>query len=67
MNSSSSVSSSSDATLLQGLLLGFFFPLIPLFFMRESRPAVFWEDGSAQDRPSSAVFSCVVFSCLARA
>jgi len=52
----SSISSSSNSnTILQGVLLGFFFPLLPFFFIRDARPAVFWEDGSTQDRGSSNV------------
>ncbi|EJC98967.1 uncharacterized protein FOMMEDRAFT_142985 [Fomitiporia mediterranea MF3/22] len=49
--------SSASRTLLQGLLVGFFFPLLPFFFFHEARPAVFWENGRSQDAPSSVVFS----------
>lgn len=46
-------------TILQGLIAGFFFPLLPFFFIRDSYPAVFWEDGSTQERTSSVIFSYV--------
>ncbi|KAH8113514.1 DUF2407 C-terminal domain-containing protein [Phellopilus nigrolimitatus] len=49
--------SSASTTILQGLLVGFFFPLLPFFFLRATHPAVFWEDGSTHERTSSVVFS----------
>ncbi|KAL5512674.1 hypothetical protein ACEPAG_2940 [Sanghuangporus baumii] len=49
--------SSASTTLLQGLIIGFFFPLLPFFFFHEARPAVFWEDGRSQEPQSSVVFS----------
>ncbi|KAG6857733.1 hypothetical protein H0H87_004149 [Tephrocybe sp. NHM501043] len=52
-----SQSSPSNITVLQGILLGFFFPLIPFFFMRNSKPAVFWDDGSEYEPPGNVVFS----------
>ncbi|KDQ14989.1 hypothetical protein BOTBODRAFT_109072 [Botryobasidium botryosum FD-172 SS1] len=46
------------ATLLQGILLGFFYPLLPFFFIREARPAAFFSDTYAQlEAPPSIVFS----------
>ena len=56
----SSISSNSNS-ILQGVLLGFFFPLLPFFFIRETRPAIFWEDGSIQERTSSNVIFSWVF------
>lgn len=53
----SAIEPSVSTTLLQGLIVGFFFPLIPFFFLREARPAVFWANGSAQERNSTVVFS----------
>ncbi|EGN93980.1 hypothetical protein SERLA73DRAFT_189126 [Serpula lacrymans var. lacrymans S7.3] len=51
-------SSSSQSLILKGIILGFFFPIIPFFFLRdEPKPAVFWEDGSEQDATESVVFS----------
>jgi len=49
-------SSFPNSSSLQGLLLGFFFPLLPFFFMFEEKPAVFWEDGSEQES-SNVLFS----------
>jgi len=46
------------ATLLQGILVGFFYPLLPFFFIREARPAAFFSDTYAQlETPPSIVFS----------
>ncbi|KZT09180.1 uncharacterized protein LAESUDRAFT_647550 [Laetiporus sulphureus 93-53] len=51
--------SSSRATsmLLNGVVPGFFFPLIPFFFFRSPKPAVFWDDGSELEATSSVIFS----------
>ncbi|KAI5123149.1 hypothetical protein M0805_000852 [Coniferiporia weirii] len=56
-STSSITQSSASRTILQGLIVGFFFPLIPFFFLRDPYPAVFWEDGRTQERTSSVVFS----------
>ncbi|KII90664.1 hypothetical protein PLICRDRAFT_697169 [Plicaturopsis crispa FD-325 SS-3] len=50
-------SSSSNAEVMQGILIGFFFPILPFFFLREAKPAVFWEDGTEHEATSSVVFS----------
>lgn len=50
-------SSSASSTALQGLLLGFFFPILPFFFFREPHRPVFWEDGRITERLPSVVFS----------
>jgi hypothetical protein len=42
-------------TLLQGLLLGFFFPIIPFFFIREKWPAAFFSDDYAAVEPAPGV------------
>ncbi|KAJ7188577.1 DUF2407 ubiquitin-like domain-containing protein [Mycena filopes] len=43
---------------LQGVLLGFFFPLLPFFFFRNSHPPpVFWEDGSSYEPTGNVIFS----------
>lgn len=52
-----SLSSSSSPSILHGIVLGFFFPLLPLFFFHQSKPAVFWDDGSEQDTMGTMVFS----------
>ncbi|KAJ7125016.1 DUF2407 C-terminal domain-containing protein [Mycena epipterygia] len=54
----SQTSSSNNPAFLQGLLLGFFFPLIPFFFLRNSHPpAVFWEDGTSYEPTGNVIFS----------
>ncbi|KAG6813744.1 hypothetical protein H0H92_007696 [Tricholoma furcatifolium] len=52
-----SQSSPSNITILQGILLGFFFPLMPFFFMRNPTPPVFWDDGTEYESPANVVFS----------
>ena len=54
--------SSTSETILQGLIVGFFFPLMPFFFLREGRQAVFWENGSSQERQNSVVFTYAIYS-----
>jgi len=45
-------------TLLHGILLGFFFPLLPFYFMRPPRPAAFFSDTyQAVEGPSNVIFS----------
>ncbi|KXN87359.1 DSC E3 ubiquitin ligase complex subunit 3 [Leucoagaricus sp. SymC.cos] len=50
-------SSSTSSAVLQGTMIGFFFPIMPFFFMKNLKPAVFWEDGSESDPTSNVVFS----------
>jgi hypothetical protein len=50
-------SSSTNSSILQGIVLGFFFPLLPLFFIREPKPAAFWESGTEHELTGSVVFS----------
>ncbi|KAH9975627.1 DUF2407 C-terminal domain-containing protein [Russula compacta] len=53
-----SVESDSRARgVLNGIIIGFFFPLLPLFFLRALKPAAFWDNGQALDAPESTVFS----------
>lgn len=52
-----SQSSSANSTILQGVLLGFFFPFLPFFFLRGPKPAVFWSDDSEQESTSNVIFS----------
>jgi len=42
---------------LNGIIIGFFFPLLPFFFLRAPKPAAFWENGHALESPESTVFS----------
>ncbi|KAI0372334.1 hypothetical protein BV20DRAFT_1042825 [Pilatotrama ljubarskyi] len=55
--SSGSQSQTAVSSLHNGILLGFFFPLIPFFFFQSSKPAVFWDDDSESDTLSASVFS----------
>jgi len=52
-----SQSSPHSSPILQGIVLGFFFPLLPFFFMRETKPAAFWENGTEHELTGSVVFS----------
>ncbi|KAI0647876.1 hypothetical protein C8Q79DRAFT_952372 [Trametes meyenii] len=56
-NSSATQSQTAVSSLHNGIVLGFFFPLIPFFFFRSGKPAVFWEDDSEQETLSAPVFS----------
>ncbi|KAI0715647.1 DUF2407 ubiquitin-like domain-containing protein [Cerioporus squamosus] len=57
--SSASLANSQPAvsSLHNGILLGFFFPLMPVFFFRGTKPAVFWDDGSEHDALTPSMFS----------
>ena len=55
----SNASTESSRTFVNGVLLGFFFPLLPAFFFFESRPAVFWDDGTEHDIVSPPMFQYV--------
>ncbi|KAK7681626.1 hypothetical protein QCA50_015359 [Cerrena zonata] len=50
-------SSSTNYNVLKGIIIGFFFPLIPFYFFHQDKPAVFWEDGSEHQAMSSTMFS----------
>jgi len=50
-------STSTTSSLLQGLVLGFFFPILPFFFFREPRAPVFWDNGREAERFSSVIFT----------
>lgn len=54
-----SQSASTNSAMLQGTMIGFFFPILPFFFMKNPKPAVFWEDDSENDTTSNVVFSWV--------
>ena len=45
------------SSLHNGILLGFFFPLMPVFFFRATKPAVFWDDGSEHEALTPSIFS----------
>ncbi|KAL1746202.1 hypothetical protein HDZ31DRAFT_34704 [Schizophyllum fasciatum] len=46
-----------SSTPLQGFLMGFFFPLLPFFFIAVPQPAAFWDDGRPLETQDSVVFS----------
>ncbi|KAH9924351.1 DUF2407 ubiquitin-like domain-containing protein [Epithele typhae] len=56
---SASLANSQPATTQfhNGIVLGFFFPLIPVFFFRATKPAIFWDDDSEYETVSQPVFS----------
>ncbi|EJF63268.1 hypothetical protein DICSQDRAFT_55569 [Dichomitus squalens LYAD-421 SS1] len=56
-NSDLSNSQTAVSSLHNGILFGFFFPLLPLFFFRGHKPAVFWDDGSEHDVMEEPLFS----------
>ncbi|KAL4073331.1 DUF2407 ubiquitin-like domain-containing protein [Scleroderma yunnanense] len=49
--------SSSQMMVVRGIVLGFFFPIIPFFFLRDGKPAAFWDDGTQVDAMESVIFS----------
>jgi hypothetical protein len=53
---------SSSASVLQGVIVGFFFPFLPFFFMRNRKPTAFWEDGNEEEPTSNVIFSSVNYS-----
>ncbi|KAI0769097.1 DUF2407 ubiquitin-like domain-containing protein [Trametes elegans] len=55
--SSASQSQNAVSSLHNGIVLGFFFPLIPFFFFRNNKPAVFWDDDSEFEAMGTPVFS----------
>ncbi|ETW81462.1 hypothetical protein HETIRDRAFT_439906 [Heterobasidion irregulare TC 32-1] len=52
-----SQNNASGSEILHGIIVGFFFPLLPFFFFRETKPAVFWSNGAASESLRSNVFS----------
>ena len=52
----SNSSTQTSRTFVSGVLLGFFLPLLPIFFFFDTRPAVFWEDGTEHDILHPSVF-----------
>lgn len=49
--------SSTRTAILNGIIIGFFFPILPFFFLHEVKPAVFWEDGTDHNVSSRTIFS----------
>ncbi|KAL0577745.1 Pumilio y domain member 6 [Marasmius crinis-equi] len=55
---SPSSSSSSNSSAMQGIVVGFFFPFLPLFLNGHKPPQpIFWEDGTEHTHSESVVFS----------
>ncbi|KAI0059584.1 hypothetical protein BV25DRAFT_1860190 [Artomyces pyxidatus] len=42
---------------LQGIIIGFFFPLLPFFYFKDAKAPVFWENDTAFEPLGSIVFS----------
>jgi len=55
--SASAESDSRARAVLNGIIIGFFFPLLPFFFLRAPKPAAFWDNGHALETSESTVFS----------
>ena len=60
----SAESDSRARAVLNGIIIGFFFPLLPFFFLRAPKPAAFWESGHALETPESTVFSYALLPLL---
>ena len=56
-SSGSPESDSRARAVLNGIVIGFFFPLLPFFFFRGTKPAAFFESGHAIETAESTVFS----------
>ncbi|OAX33364.1 hypothetical protein K503DRAFT_869599 [Rhizopogon vinicolor AM-OR11-026] len=56
VNTATLSAASSQSLILRGIVIGFFFPIMPFFFLREAKPAVFWEEGE-HEGGESVVFS----------
>lgn len=55
---STSSSSSSNSSAMQGIVVGFFFPFLPLFLNGHKPPLpIFWENGTEHTHNDSVVFS----------
>lgn len=57
-SASLSQNSSNNPAFWQGVLLGFFFPILPFFFFRNNHPpAVFWDNGASSEPTGNVIFS----------
>ncbi|CCL99739.1 uncharacterized protein FIBRA_01761 [Fibroporia radiculosa] len=52
-----SQTSHTSSTVLNGVIIGFFFPLFPVFFFHSPKPAAFWDDGTEHEAMGSVIFS----------
>ncbi|KAN0074663.1 DUF2407 C-terminal domain containing protein [Tylopilus felleus] len=50
------VQTSAQSMILRGIVMGFFFPILPLFFLRDAKPAAFWDDGSEVQPTENVIF-----------
>ncbi|KAG8214392.1 hypothetical protein J3R82DRAFT_9385 [Butyriboletus roseoflavus] len=50
------VQTSAQSMILRGIVMGFFFPILPLFFLRDAKPAAFWNDGSDVQPAENVIF-----------
>jgi hypothetical protein len=55
--SASLTQTSARTTILNGVVIGFFFPILPFYFFHEKKPAVFWQDGAEHEVIDTPVFS----------
>lgn len=53
------VQTSAQSMILRGIVMGFFFPILPLFFLRDAKPAAFWNDGSEVQPTENVIFPYV--------
>ncbi|KAF9240263.1 hypothetical protein BU15DRAFT_87731 [Melanogaster broomeanus] len=51
------IQASAQSMIVRGIVMGFFFPIIPIFFLRDTHPAAFWGDGSQVQATESVIFS----------
>ncbi|TFY76141.1 hypothetical protein EWM64_g7871 [Hericium alpestre] len=45
------------SSILEGIVIGFFFPLLPFFFFRDQKLPVFWENNTPFESQGSVIFS----------
>jgi len=50
------VQTSAQSMILRGIVIGFFFPILPLFFLRDVKPAAFWDDGNEVQPTENVIF-----------
>ncbi|KAG9315991.1 hypothetical protein JVU11DRAFT_3649 [Chiua virens] len=50
------VQTSAQSMFLRGIVLGFFFPILPLLFLRDAKPAAFWDDGDEVQPTENVIF-----------
>jgi hypothetical protein len=58
-DSAGAESTTRPSPIILGLMCGFFFPLLPLFFLQDSLPPYAWANGASVHVQSSVIFSYV--------